>query len=452
MQKNLNMTQGKPMGLLVRFAIPLMLGNVFQQLYTVVDTAIVGKGVGMDALAAIGTVDWLGWLMLGIAQGLTQGFSVRMAQKYGEGDGQGLQDCIGQSARLSILIALACTLLGQLGLPLFLQLLRVPADLTGMASMYIRIIMAGMPAMVFYNFCASVLRAIGDSKTPLVAMMAAAAANIVLDCLVVFVLGWGIAGAAIATVIAQCFSGLLCAWRIWKTPALHFNRSQMQHDAERSRDLLGMGLPVAGKNTIIALGGMGIQAVVNGFGMSFIAGFTATNKLYGVLEIAAISYGYAITTYVGQNYGAGKNRRIRRGMRSAVVLSLVTAAVIALVMVVFGRPITMLFISTETPELAKAAGDVAYWYLCAMAACLPALYLLHVYQAALQGMGNAMISMVSGIIEFITRVGLSLAVAATGYTYGVFGAEVGAWVGAAIYLGLCYYHAVCYLPEEREAI
>lgn len=438
------------MGLLVRFALPLMLGNVFQQLYTVVDTAIVGQGVGLDALAALGTVDWLNWMLLGIAQGFTQGFAVRIAQKFGEGDGSGLRSYIGQSARLCLIIALISVLLSQAGLPVFLWMLRVPAELTEMATLYTRILMAGLPAVLFYNFCAAVLRAIGDSKTPLVAMAAAAMTNVVLDCVAVFVLGWGIAGAAAATVFSQCLSGVLCAWRIWKTPFLHFGKKELRHSGAFSADLMRIGTPVALKNVIIALGGMVVQAIVNGFGMSFIAGFTATNKLYGVLEIAALSYGYAVTTYVGQNYGAGKYGRIRSGMRSAIILSIATAVLIALVMVVFGRPITMLFISTETPEVAREAGIVAYQYLVTMAVFLPVLYLLYAHQAAIQGMGNTVVAMIYGMIEFVLRVGISLIVGITGYEMGIFWAEVGAWSGAAVYLIWRYRHCIRLLPTESD--
>ena len=156
MEKNLNMTEGKPLKLLVSFALPLMFGNIFQQLYTVVDTAIVGRGVGMDALAALGTVDWLNWMFLGIAQGFTQGFSVRMSQKYGEGDKNGLKRVIGQSVKWSVLIAVLATVIGQLGVPLFLQVLRVPAEIRDMAELYIRIMLGGFVAVMFFNFCSTV--------------------------------------------------------------------------------------------------------------------------------------------------------------------------------------------------------------------------------------------------------------------------------------------------------
>lgn len=241
MAKNLNMTQGRPGKLLFSFALPLMFGNVFQQLYTVVDTAIVGKGVGMDALAALGTVDWLNWLFLGIAQGFTQGFCVRISQKFGEGDLAGMKRIAGQSAFLCVLIALIGAVLGQALLPVFLTLLRVPADLQPMAELYTRILLAGFPCVMFFNYCSSVLRAVGDSKTPLKAMIAAAITNIVLDCVAVFWFGWGIAGAAVATVFSQLLSGALCAVKLRKTQALQFGKQEFAPEGKLCRDLAGIG-------------------------------------------------------------------------------------------------------------------------------------------------------------------------------------------------------------------
>lgn len=443
----MDMTAGKPLKLLVVFALPLMFGNVFQQLYTVVDTAIVGQGVGMDALAALGTVDWFNWMMLGIAQGYTQGFSVRISQKYGERDISGMQKVIGRSASLSIVIAVIGTIMGQAALAPFLVMLRAPNEVIGMATLYSRIIVAGFPAVVFYNYCASVLRAVGDSKTPLKAMMAASVTNIVLDVLAVFVLHWGIAGAAFATVFAQCLAGGICAVKIRRTEELHFGKAEMERDVNLSKNLIYIGTPAAMKNIIIALGGMVVQSIVNGFGMVFIAGFTATNKLYGLLEIAAISYGYAITTYVGQNYGAKNVKRIKSGVRASVVLSVATSVVISTLMFLFGRQITMLFISSDVPELAAAAGNTAYLYLCVMSVCLPILYLLHVFLSALQGMGNTVIPMVSGVIEFVMRVGISIAVGITRFENGIFAAEVVAWTGAASYLYVNYRKKISLLSK-----
>ena len=434
MSKTLNMTQGKPLGLLIRFALPLMLGNVFQQLYMVVDTAVVGRGVGMNALAAVGCVDWLNWLMLGLAQGFTKGFSVRVAQKFGENDQKGLGLFMGQSAVVSAALAAVCTLVGQLALPLFLLFLRVPPELYALSMLYSRIVFAGVPAVFFFNYCSAMLRAVGDSKTPLIAMTAASVTNIVLDLVAVFFLGWGIAGAAGATVFSQFLSGCICFIRICRVPQLQLTKDSLQPRRDILINLLKIGTPAASKNMMIAVGGIVVTMVVNTFGTAFIAGFTASNKLYGLLEIAALSYGYAIITYVGQNYGAMRLDRIRAGMKSAWALALGTSVVIGVLMIVFGRTITGLFISGETPADTLQAGNIAYRYLCVMASCLPVLYTLYLLLSALQGFGDTVRPMISGFVELGARVAVVLMVALTGWQMGIFGAEIAAWFGSAVYL------------------
>lgn len=439
MTQTKTMTQGKPLPLLLGFAIPLMFGNIFQQFYTIVDVAVIGRGVGMDALAALGCVDWLNWMMLGIAQGFTQGFSVRISQKYGEGAFAEMRTFIGQAFLLAAALSLCYLLLGQSLLSPLLHLLQVPQELRPMAEQYTRTLLLGAPAVMLFNQCSAVLRAVGDSKTPLKAMALASVLNILLDLLAVFVLGLGIVGAGAATVLAQCFSGIFCAAKIAKTPLLRFNKKDLQKNVPILKNLTAIGTPAAAKNVVISIGGMGVQTVVNGFGTGFIAGFTATSKLYGLLEITAISYGYAVTTYVGQNFGAGKSSRIKEGVRTAVFLALATSLVISAAMFLFGRPLTALFISPENPALAAEAKQVAYAFLCTMAAFLPVLYLLYVYLSALQGMGYTIHTLLSSIIEFLLRISIAALVAWSGYEYGIFGAEIMAWVGAMLYLMVHYY-------------
>ena len=437
------------MKLLFSFALPLMFGNIFQQLYTVVDTAIVGRGVGMTALAALGTVDWLNWMLLGIAQGFTQGFCIRMAQKFGAQDLDGLKKALGTSVVLTAIVAILGTLIAQLGLPVFLKWMQAPEYLIPSATLYSRIIMGGFAAVCFFNLCSSTLRAVGDSKTPLIAMVVAAVTNIILDIIAVFVLKWGIAGAAAATIFSQVLSGVLCAVKIAQTPELRFTRQHITLELPLAKDLMGIGIPAAAKNIIIAVGGMVVQTVVNSFdSMSFIAGFTATNKLYGLLEIAALSYGYAVTTFVGQNYGAGFTRRIRQGVRAANTLALLSSVVIAAVMFLFGRQITMLFISREDLALAMDAGETAYRYLCCMSASLPVLYVLYVYMSALQGMGNTVAPMLSAVFELVIRIGVSIIVACIGFREGIFIAEVGAWFGGAATQALGYFWQIRKVSKE----
>ena len=428
-----NMTEGKPLPLIVSFALPLMVGNIFQQMYTVVDTMVVGRTLQVSALAALGAADWLNWLMLGVVSGLAQGFGILMAQQFGANQYDDLRKTIGCSAMLSILSAAILVLVGQAVILPALQLLKTPAEIISDSALYLRIMFAGIPAVLFYNLLAAILRSLGDGKTPLYAMIVASITNIVLDLLFVPVFGWGIAGAAIATVIAQGVSGLYCLLRLGRIPMIRMDRSCFRLERSLSWRLVMLGVPMAAQNAIIAVGGMIIQSVVNGFGVAFIAGYTAANKMYGLLEIAAVSFGYAMVTYVGQNLGAGKPERIRQGVNTASLLSVAVSALICAVMLLLGKPILSGFIS-GTPEVAAQAMDVAYEYLTVMSLCLPVLYILHVVRSAIQGLGNTVIPMVSGIAEFVMRTGGVLLLTTIVSQSGVFYAEVLAWLGADLIL------------------
>ncbi len=241
----------------------------------------------------------------------------------------------------------------------------------------------GVPIVMAYNLFACILRALGDGKTPLHAMIVASFVNIALDLLFVLVFHWGIAGAAVATLIAQLVSSLFCLWHIRRIDILSLHREHFRLRPAMVKRLLFLSSPMAFQNAVISIGGMIVQSVVNGFGVIFIAGFTATNKLYGVLEIAATSYGYSMITYVGQNLGAKRIDRIRHGMRAAVIVAVLTSIVIAGVMLLFGRGILGWFISGTPQEVAQTL-DVAYFYLAIMSAFLPVLYILHVARSAIQ--------------------------------------------------------------------
>lgn len=433
-----DMTTGKPFPLILSFSLPLMVGNIFQQLYTVVDTMVVGKALGVDALAALGTTDWLYWMWLGMIQGVTQGFGILMAREFGAKRFESLRSVVGSSVTLSALSAVLFLILGQLAAEPVLQLLNTPSQIMDGSLLYLRIMFLGIPIVMAYNLLATVLRSLGDGQTPLYAMIVAAISNILLDLLFVLVLHWGIAGAAIATLIAQGISGVYCLLKIRKIDFLTLKKKDFSLQAAMAGRLLSLGSPMAAQNAIIAVGGMIIQGVVNGYGVAFIGGFTAANKLYGVLEIAATSYGYAMITYVGQNLGAAKVNRIKSGMKWATTVALATSAVIASVMLIFGRYIVSAFIS-GTPEESAAAIEVGVTYLSIMSICLPILYILHVTRSAVQGMGNTVLPMVSGIAEFIMRTGGVLLLPAIMGENGIFAAEVSAWLGADLILIPSYF-------------
>lgn len=432
------MTEGKPLKLIFSFALPLMIGNVFQQLYTVVDTMVVGQALGVGALAALGAADWLNWMMLGVIQGFSQGFSILMAQEFGAGNHKRLRKVVGNAIGLSAISAVILLILGETAVLPILRLLQTPDAIINQSLLYLRIMFAGVPVVMAYNLFASILRALGDGRTPLYAMITAAVINIVLDLIFVMGFGWGIAGAAGATIIAQISSGLYCYFYIRKIEVLSLSREDFRLEKEMDLKLVFLGLPMAFQNAIISIGGMVVQTVVNGFGVVFIAGFTATNKLYGVLEVAATSYGYAMITYVGQNLGAGKVDRIKKGMKAALGIAILTAAAIAACMLVSGKGILACFISGEPQEVEMTMG-IAYHYLSIMSVCLPILYILHVIRSALQGMGDTLLPMVSGIAEFIMRTGTAIALPLLVGEEGIFYAEILAWMGADIILVCSYF-------------
>ena len=436
-----DMTSGSPMKLILTFAMPLMIGNIFQQCYTVVDTMVVGKALGVDALAALGSTDWLYWMVLGMIQGVTQGFGILMAREFGAKQFENLRKVVGSSVTLSAAAALVFMIIGQLVADPMLQLMNTPAEIMDWALEYLRMMLFGIPIVMAYNLLSTVLRSLGDGQTPLYAMIFASLVNIVLDLLFVLGLSWGITGAAAASLIAQAVSCVYCLMKIRRIGFLSMKKAHYSLQPAMAGRLLSLGTPMAAQNAIIAIGGMIITSVVNGYGVAFIGGYTAANKLYGILEIAATSYGYAMITYVGQNLGAGKFERIRLGMRKAVWISLATSAVIMTVMLIFGRMILGSFISGSPREVAEAT-TYGYRYLTIMSICLPVLYILHVTRSAVQGMGNTVLPMVSGIAEFVMRTGGVLLLPAVLGQTGIFIAEVLAWAGADMILIPSYFFSM----------
>lgn len=448
-----DMTVGRPLGLIVSFALPLMMGSIFQQLYTVVDTMVVGKALGVDALAALGSTDWLTWMVLGMVQGITQGFGILIAREFGAKRFEALRRVVGVSTALAAVCALVLLALAQLlALPM-LRLLQTPEDILGDALLYARIIFLGTPIIMAYNLLATVLRSLGDGRTPLTAMILAALTNVALDLLFVLVFGWGIVGAAAATLIAQAFSSVFCLLRLRKLDFMTLKREHFRSREGLSLRLLGLGWPMALQNGIIALGGLIIQRVVNGYGVTMLAGYTATNKLFGLLELAAIAFGYAMVTYAGQNLGAGNLARIRKGMGAALAAALAISLIISTAMLTLGKLILGLFLSGDPQEVAQAMAS-GYRYLSIMAFGLPILYVLHVVRSAVQGMGQTLLPMVSGIGEFVMRTGCVLILPALLGEDGIYIAEIAAWLGADLVLIPSYFatmkKAAATLREERH--
>lgn len=433
-----DMTKGNPGRLILMFAVPLMIGNVFQQLYTMVDTVVVGQVAGVQALAALGAVEWIMWMVLGVSSGITQGFAILMAQDYGARKWKQLKKTVAHSYVLTTITAVLLFLTSQIFAHWILSFLNTPDNIIGMSLLYLRIVFCGIPVVAAYNVFAGVLRSLGNSRTPLVAMVIAAGINIILD--LVFVAGFhmGVAGAALATVIAQCFSALYCFIIVRKIEIVHITRDDFRAVPGLNRKLLSLGTPILFQDVIISVGGLAVQFVVNGYGFLFVAGFTATNKLYGILEMAAISYGYAIVTYVGQNLGAGQISRIKKGVHISGFLAFLTSAFISVMMFIFGKHILRMFISGDPAQTEQVLG-IAWHYLSIMASVLCILYFLYVYRSALQGLGDTMIPMLSGVVEFFIRVGVALLLPKIMGQNGIFYAEIAAWTGAAVLLAVSYY-------------
>lgn len=446
-----DMTSGNPTKLLLSFALPMLLGNLFQQMYSMVDTIVVGRVVGVEALASMGAASWMDWLVLGIAMGFTQGFSIYMAQRFGAEDYVGLRKSVCMSALLSILMAAVMTAVSLLCLRPLLRLMDTPEDIIGGSIGYLRIIFSCLTVIIGYNFFASVLRALGDSKTPLMAMVVASLLNIGLDLLFVAVFHWGIAGAAFATVLAQLCSCLYCLYALVRLPILKVALSDWKPERRLLGKLIGLGVPIAFQNAIISIGGIVVQTLVNGYGFVFVAGVTAAHKLCGLMEQAGTSFGSAVGTFASQNLGAGQYGRIRQGVRSSLKISISVSLVIAAAVILFGRRLVLLFITGE-PEIVTQVADIAYNYLVVMSAMLFVLYMLFIYRSTLQGMGDTITPMISGFVELGMRIGMVLLLPYFLGKTGFYIAEVSAWFGAAVLLLSVYYYKIGRLQKTADSL
>lgn len=435
------MIQGNPTKLLLRFSLPLVLGNVFQQLYAFVDTMIVGQQLGVNALAALGATEWLCFLMFGLVQGMTQGFSVSVAKYVGANETESVQKSIFQAIILSVIGAVVFTLAGQFLAMSALTLLQTPEELLPLSYSYLQVLYLGIPISFAYNMLAALLRAFGNSKVPFVSMIVASFCNIVLDVLFVMIFQWGIRGAAFATVLAQLLASVCCGAVLIKMQQAKIERKNRMPDKEMLAEEIRLGVPMGLQNVITASGGLVVQSVANGFGILFLAGYTAANKLYGLLEMAASSYGYAISTYTAQNLGAGEKERIRAGIKSALKIGIVTAYGMSMIMFIFGKNILGLFMK-EQQEIVEATIGIGYQFLCILAIFFPLLYIVYIVRSCIQGLGNSVIPMCSSIVQVIMRIFCACVLTGIIGNSGIFWGEILAWGGADIFLGIYLYKKI----------
>ncbi len=427
------MTQGKPAALIMSFSFPLIIANLGQQLYMIVDSIIVGKGVGIEALAAVGATDWSYWLALWVVQSFTQGFSIPISQYFGEGSKNKVRQAITASIRLCLIIGAVMTILCLLIARPLLTLLQTPGNIFESAALYLLFMYGGILIITAYNMSAAILRALGDSRTPMLSIIVAAITNIVLDLLFVMRFHWGVSGAAAATVIAQFFAFLCCFLVLRRMEFCQFSREDWQLHTGIVKKLCRLGIPYAFQHMLIAIGGMILQSAINLQGVVFVAGFTATNKIFGLLESSAISIGHSVTTYMAQNYGAGQYNRIRQGLKSSLAFAVSLSILISAGMILSGRVLLSLFID-QTDPAAPEVLQVAYHYLFVVSCFLVFLYLLYIFRSTLLGLGKPFASLVSGVMEFIGRVSTARLFIHLWGANVVFYAEPAAWIAATVIL------------------
>lgn len=442
-----DMTRGNPTKLILSFCLPIIAGNLFQQFYSLVDTLVIGQMEGVTALAAVSAAGWLDWTVLGLAMGMAQGFAIQIAQSFGAGDYAGLRRAAGQSLLLSAILTVVLTALSEALLWPVLVLLRTPENTIALTCQYLRVIFGGVVFVMAFNLLSGFLRSLGDSRTPLIAMTTAALCNIGLDILFVAVFRWGVNGVSIATVLSQCLSSLICLAALRKLPVLQLSPADWKPDPRMMRRLMLLGAPVAFQNLIISVGGLVLQRVVNGFGFIFMAGFNAATRLTGLIELAGNSLGSAVGTFAGQNLGARRLDRVRLGLRRSAQIAVGLALTVALLIVFFGRSVLSLFINDD-PALVEQVLTVGCRYLYVASSGLFMLYLLFVYRSTLQGLGDTVTPMVSGVIELVMRIGNALLLPLLIGEWGVYIAEISAWIGAAVFLIWGYYRRMRLLSAQ----
>jgi len=394
-----DMTEGKPLRLMIRFSIPLLMSNVLQMLFVVVDSAIIGRMLGVNAFASIGATVSPHWLVMSAVLGINQGFGTLIAQRFGAKDTEGLHKAF---ATAIFLAAAFSVLIGGTGVLIcrsLMELLLTPAELMDGSVTYLSWLWAGKPLTLGYNLLAMTLFALGDSKTPLRAMIIATVVNIVFD--LILIIPFGIAGVAAASLIAQAAAMAFCIRALLRAGV--FDGLKFRPDKGSVWPLLRLALPLGFRNAVIEVGGLLVQRYVNGYGTEFVAGVAAAKRMYSLLMIAGGAIEVSISTFIAQNFGAKQFDRIKQGMKDGLKLTFGSVVIIMAFALPLGRQILGLLIEGE-PEQIKAVLDTGVRQLNLMTLGLPFLYLLFLYRAALQGLGNTFIPMLSGFVELALRI------------------------------------------------
>ncbi len=430
-----DLTKGSPMRLLLSFGIPILFGFLFQQLYNVVDTAIVGQTLGGNALAAVGSTSSINFLVVGFTTGVCGGFAIPIAQQCGARNHRELRRYVTGSLWLCIIVGLLLTAATVALCGNILTLMDTPQDIYHRAWLYIVTIFAGMPGYFLYNMCAGILRSLGDSRTPVIWLVAASLLNVVLDIVCIVTFHMDVFGAAFATIFSQYVAGFGCLVRLCRGfPVLKMEKGDWAWDGKRIRVLCSMGLPMGLQYSITAIGSILIQAAVNHLGTSYITAVTAASKVHLFLACPFDAMGSAMATYGGQNVGAQKWERLHQGTRACVLLGVIYSILSLGIVWFFGDFLAALFLDAEAMSLMPLVRQ----YLLIVTAFSVPLALVNILRFMIQGMGFSPIATLAGALEMIGRGAMAYLTPALGYMAACFASPV-AWLLADVFLIAAYF-------------
>jgi len=431
------MTEGKPLPLILRFAVPMIIGNTLQMLYNVADSAVVGRMIGIDAFAAVGVAGNFNWMVFSVVFGLSIGFGTVLAQFFGAGDKKGFRKCHTMAWGLTLILGLAISVLAIALTRPMMVLLDTPAEILEDTVIYLQITFAGFVFVFATNTASAIFRAIGNSQLPVNIMIVSGVLNIGLNILLVRVTDWGVAAVAVATVISQAVGVAIFLIFILRTKELRVKKSDWRPDTAICKEHLRLGIPIAFRELVISIGGLYIQSFINRYGTNFIAGISVTKRLYSLLAVIGSALQGAVATFVAQNYGAKNFARIKKGVREAMFAMLVSAGVMLVLMLLLGRQIAGLFI-TGDPAQVEEVLNIAVEQLMFMVAFLSALFLLLLYQTAIQSMGNSLLPTIGGILEMLCRILTVLLLVGIIDKWAIYLSEVIGWFFCAVFFIICY--------------
>lgn len=428
-----SMTKGSPLKLMLVFMLPLLFGNIFQQTYNIVDAAIVGQNLGKNALASVGATSSVLFLVIGFCSGLTAGCSVPVSQRFGAGDIKSMKDYVFQEFLISAFFSITVTVLTTLLCHPILHLLSVNSKIYDDAYKYLFVIFLGVPFVVFYNFFAGILRAVGDSKTPFIALVVSTIVNIGLDLYFIKGIKLGCFGAALATIISQGISVIiLLVYILLKMKLLHPERENREVNKKKLLISLGIGLPMGLQFSITAIGSMVMQSSNNGLGTLYSSAFTSAMKIKAFAMCPFDALAAAVATYVGQNYGAGLIDRVKKGIMQAMYIGFTYGLLIGVFLIFFGKPLNLIFISKKDVEVIDAAGQ----YLRCLGFFFWALGILNVFRMAVQSLGYTGRALVSGVLEMIARIIASTVFVPIYKFDAICFTDQTAWVTGAVYISI----------------